>query len=148
MVDTYARAYTELLEILKYLPKEEYNKIPKEKIEFYEKNKDVNYDYIYDISKSLNEQKISRKTNALILLLYKEYFSTPEINQKIDSILKQNEEKHQAEIREKYNPDNLFNNNINIQNSENNNSENMMIVPEQENIIRRIISWIKKFINR
>ena len=40
MNNTYRRAYTELLEILKYLPQEEYEKIPKEKIEFYEKNKD------------------------------------------------------------------------------------------------------------
>ena len=32
---TYSRAYTEVLEIIKYFPEEEYSKIPKEKIEFY-----------------------------------------------------------------------------------------------------------------
>ena len=36
MIDNkYAKAYTEVLEIIKYFPEEEYNKIPKEKIEFY-----------------------------------------------------------------------------------------------------------------
>ena len=43
--NTYARAYTEILEIIKYFPKEEYAKIPKEKIEFYKKNMDTNYNY-------------------------------------------------------------------------------------------------------
>ena len=32
MTNTYAKAYTEVLEILKYFPHEEYLKIPKEKI--------------------------------------------------------------------------------------------------------------------
>ena len=41
--NTYARAYTEILEIIKYFTKEEYAKIPKEKIEFYRKNMDTNY---------------------------------------------------------------------------------------------------------
>ena len=31
----YAKAYTEVLEIIKYFPKEEFAKIPEEKIEFY-----------------------------------------------------------------------------------------------------------------
>mgnify|MGYP007072994665 FL=1 len=35
MINTYSKAYTEVFEIIKYLPKEEYNKIPKDKIEFY-----------------------------------------------------------------------------------------------------------------
>ena len=30
----YANAYTEVLEILKYIPKEDYNKIPKETLEY------------------------------------------------------------------------------------------------------------------
>lgn len=45
MTGSYAKAYTEILEILRYLPKEEYNKILKEKIEFYKKNKDDSYNY-------------------------------------------------------------------------------------------------------
>ena len=31
----YSRAYKEVLEIIQYFPEEEYNKIPKEKIDFY-----------------------------------------------------------------------------------------------------------------
>ena len=38
--NTYAKAYTEVLEIIKYFPKEEYSKIPLKKIEFYKNNMD------------------------------------------------------------------------------------------------------------
>ena len=43
MSNNYAKAYKELLEIIKHFPLEEYNKIPKEKIKFYEENMDKNY---------------------------------------------------------------------------------------------------------
>ena len=45
MINTYAKAYTEVLEILKYFSEEEYSKIPQEKIEFYKNNMDKNYNY-------------------------------------------------------------------------------------------------------
>ena len=42
----YAKAYKEVLEIIKYFPKEEYNKIPNEKILFYQENMDKEYKFI------------------------------------------------------------------------------------------------------
>ena len=76
MTNTYAKAYTEVLEILKYLPKEQYMRIPKEKIQFYEKNKDNSYTYIFDTTKTLEEQKVSRKTKVIIVSLFKDFFAT------------------------------------------------------------------------
>ena len=50
MINTiYAKAYTEVLEIIKHFPEEEYNKIPKEKIEFYKANRDKNYNFTIKI---------------------------------------------------------------------------------------------------
>lgn len=43
--DKYAKAYTEVLEILKYLPQNEYNKIDTERIKFFEANKDTSYKF-------------------------------------------------------------------------------------------------------
>lgn len=46
MVDNkYAIAYSEILEILKHIPIEDYNKIPKDKIEIFETyaNKEYNF---------------------------------------------------------------------------------------------------------
>ena len=70
---TYAQAYTEVLEILKNLPEVEYNKIPKEKIEFYKENCDLSYHFVLD--KDL--KNISKRANAIIVSIYNDYFTTP-----------------------------------------------------------------------
>ena len=49
MINAYAKAYTEVLEILSYFSEEEYSKIPKEKLDFYRRNMDKEYIYIYII---------------------------------------------------------------------------------------------------
>ena len=93
MNNTYKRACTEILEILKYLPEEEYEKIPKEQIEFYEKNKDSNYEYIFDRKKILSGQGLSRTTKILIVSLFKEYFATSSQKEKLEQILIENYKK-------------------------------------------------------
>lgn len=66
MVDiNYANAYTEVLEILKYIPKEDYNKIPKNKIELYETYSNKNYNFIYNPDKTLDEQNVSKIAKGL-----------------------------------------------------------------------------------
>lgn len=93
MDNTYKRACTEILEILKYLPQEEFEKIPKEQIKFYEKNKDPNYEYVFDRKKILSGQGLSRTTKILIVSLFKEYFATPVQKEKLEQILIENYKK-------------------------------------------------------
>ena len=104
------RSYTEILEIIKYLPKDEYDRIPKEEIEFYNENKDNSYSFSFDPNKTLQEQNISRETNALIVMLFRNYIATEQQKEKLDIILKQNEEEYQAKLREQYSYDKLFKN--------------------------------------
>lgn len=111
MIDsTYAKAYKEVIEIIKYFPKKEYVKIPEEKIEFYQKNMDKNYNFIINPEIDLSEQNISPEANAIIVNLFSEYFATEEQKVKIKEILNLNQKKEEQEKREKYNPDNLFKN--------------------------------------
>ena len=44
----YANAYSEVLEILKNISKEDYEKVPSEKIDLFEKNANKNYNFQYD----------------------------------------------------------------------------------------------------
>lgn len=151
MTNTYARAYTELIALLKYLPKEEFNKIPKEKIDFYEKNKDTDYKFVYDPSKSFEEQNVSQKTSGIIVMLFRDYFANDIQKEKLKNILKQNEVKKQEESYKKYNPDNLFKKKIDINNEEQlekNNNEKMLMVIEKENIFKRIINKLKSLFNK
>lgn len=104
----YSKAYTEVLEIIKYFPKKEYEKIPVEKIEFYKKNKDNDYVFKINPQIDLSEQNISEEANAIIVNLFTDYFATEEQKNKINKILDLNQEKKEIEKRQKYNPDNIF----------------------------------------
>ena len=109
MVDNkYARAYTEALEIIKNFPEEEYNKIPKEKIKFFEDNMDKDYKFTIDPEKELEVQGISKEAYAVIVVLFQDYFATEKQKEKINNILRLNEIKAEQEKKEKYNPEELF----------------------------------------
>ena len=145
-MNNYPKAYTEVLEIIEYLPKEEQDKIPAEKIKFYEQNCDKEYEFTFDISKSIDEQKTLRETNAIIVLLFRDYFATPEQKEKLEKILQQNEEKHQQELREKYNPDNIFKKSENSK-KEAETIETMALVEvKKDNVIKEIFKKIINFI--
>ena len=68
MEDTYEKAYKEVIELLKCFPKESVRKIPKKKLEIYLKNMDRTYNYEVDVTKTFEEQKMSEKTKAEMLL--------------------------------------------------------------------------------
>lgn len=72
----YANAYAEVLEILKYVSKEEYDKIPHSKIELFEINKNENYVFKYYPNKTLEEQKVSKRAKAIISILFRDYWAS------------------------------------------------------------------------
>lgn len=104
--DTYSCSYVEVLEILKSVPIEEYKKIPKEKIMFYESNKDKEYIYIYNEDNKV----ISRKAKTILINLYKNYIASDDEKTKIEEILKLNDIKLEEDKRNKYNSNDLFKN--------------------------------------
>ena len=59
MISAYKKAYTEVIEIIKYFPKEEYDKIPLEKINYYKENMDKNYNFQIDPNIELEKQNSS-----------------------------------------------------------------------------------------
>jgi len=102
--NTYECSYVEVLEILKHIPQEQYNKIPEEKILFYEKNMNKEYKYIY------NEQtpNISKKAQIILVNIYKEYIANASEKNKIEKILKLNDTKQEIEKQKKFNNTNIF----------------------------------------
>lgn len=104
----YAEAYAEIDEILGYLPDEYVNKIPVKLREFYKKAKDKEYISKIDPYKTLDNQDMKHTTKVLLTIIYREYCCNEEVKAELDKILIENDRKHEAEIREKYNPDNIF----------------------------------------
>lgn len=132
-----AKAYVEILELIKYMEPECVNKIPKGLIEFFERQKDKNYEYHFDEEKDFSEQKISEETGGLLAMLALNYIANEENKEKIKEILIKNEEEYQKELREKYNPDNLFKDKQNIEENE----QKQLTIIEKE-------PWYKKILNK
>ncbi len=149
MVDIqYANAYTEVLEILKNISQEDYNKVPKEKINLFEHNANKEYIFDYDSTKTLEEQNVSKTARAIIAILFRDYWATDEQRNKIKAF--QNNKRHQIdeENKQKYNTD-IFKNRTNIANeSQSGQAENMQLVEYKENIFKRIIGFFKKMFGK
>ncbi len=79
----YANAYSEVIGILKHIPTEEYNKIPKERIELFEENSNKNYLFNYNPSMTLKEQNVSKRAQAIIAILYRDYWASDTEREKI-----------------------------------------------------------------
>ena len=141
----YARAYTEVIEIISHFPKEEYEKIPAEKIEFYKENMDQDYNFKINPFEDLDKQNISREANAIIIMLYKEYFATEEQKEKIDKILAENSRKEEVEKIEKYNPDDLFKRNSKKEFIEN--DDNNSMIEYKENFFTKLKKFIFKLLH-
>ena len=141
---TYKMAYTQVLEILKRLPKEEVAKIPTEEIEFLKENCDKTYKYILSPNARLEECQISRKAYAIVVVYFTNYFATEIQKQKLDVILKNNQIAIEKEKREKYGVDNLFKENK-LEQEENKKVE---IVPYKESFFKRVLNRIKKIFRR
>ncbi len=142
---TYAKAYTEVLEIIKFFSKEDYNKIPNEKIEFYKKNMDTNYKFTINPEIDLAKQNVSTEANAIIVNLFRNYFATENQKAKIKEILDINQYKKEQEKREKYNPDKLFKNKeTKIETVEN----SVAMVEYKESFFTKIKNWFKQIFNK
>ena len=103
-----AMAYTEVVEILKYVPKEEKNKIPKEIIEYYMDNRDISYNFKIDIEKSFEEQALLEKTKIVLAILFRDYWATEEQREKIKRKEQYDMNILELNKKQKYNSDNLF----------------------------------------
>lgn len=142
---TYARAYTEVLEILRHLSNEEYSKIPESKIEYFKQNMDSNYNFSINPSVDLKKQNISMEANAIIVSLFRDYFATDKQRVVLKNLLKQNQDKRDTELREKYNPDNLFKNKQpKVIENTSNKSEHTEMIEYRESIFTRIKNWFKR----
>ena len=146
----YAKAYTEVLEIIKYFPKEEYAKIPLEKIEFYRNNMDKNYKFSINPEIDLSKQNISSEANAVIVNLFIDYFATEEQKVTMNEILILNQKKEEKEKREKYNPDDIFKKEKNQENTNTEvleNNANTQLIEYKEPFFTRFKRFIFKILN-
>ena len=146
MIDIeYANAYSEVLEILKKISKEEYEKIPKQKIKTFEEFANKENEFKCNPKLTLDEQNVSKRAKAIIAILFRDYWATPYQREKILATQRFYREKNEEEKRDKYNSDNLFKSH----NHElfNNNKQNSLVCAPKEKWYKKIIMRIRKKFN-
>ena len=157
MNNKYAKAYTEVVELLNALPIDEFNQIPSEEIEFYKENMDKDYNFSIDSGVDLSKQNISFEANSIIIDIFQKYFATEEQKKKIEKILEKNSAEEDALKRERYNPDNIFkkevSSNIKVEEKiENKNVDveknEILPINVKENIFSKIKSFILRIFNK
>lgn len=101
---------SETLDILNHMKISDTDKIPDKFKDFLEKNKSQTYIPNLDHSKKINEMNLKKKTKDILAVIYMNYWCDNEKKIKFKNKIQDNEKKYQEELRNKYNPDNLFKN--------------------------------------
>ncbi len=143
----YAIAYKEVFEILKYIPKEDYNKIPSEKIELYKVMQEKNYNFKYNPSKTLDEQNVSKRAKAIIALLFRDYWATDIQKKKILEKQKYDRQRIEEEKKQKYQYKDLFKKEertIEIKD----NTDSVTLIKYKENVFNRFLNRIRIILKR
>lgn len=136
-------AYSEVLEILKYISKEEFNKVPQDMLEMFKANAINNNEFVYNPRKTLQEQNVSETARTIIAILFRDYWATE--NQKEKILKKQNYDREK--IKEE-----MYNNNIlkkhNTQQNEAYIKNEVAMIEYKESIFTKIKNWFKHFFNK
>ena len=140
------RAYVEVLETIKHMDSDLVKKIPQKLIQFFEEHKDENYQFKFDENIDIENQKISIEAGSILAMLMLNYIANEQEKNEINNILAENEKKYE-ELREKYNPDNLFKKKENKQEEKVEEQHSLMVVenkPWYKKIFEKIKNIFKK----
>lgn len=148
MVDNTAIAYAEVDEILNLLEDDYIDKVPEKVRDFFKEERDKKYLPKIEVDIPLTEQNLKRETMVLLAVLKLNYWCKDEKEKQ--AFLNELDE-NEREYNEKYNPDNLFNNQKNNYSkvTETSNKENILPIKyKDKNIILRFLEKITKFFKR
>lgn len=104
----YSNSLYQINEILKFMAPNLKARIPKKFISYFENNKSQEYNWAIDKSLPLEKQDLLPTTKEILAVLYKDFICDDVERVKLEKTLSNNEIKYQEELREKYNPDNIF----------------------------------------
>jgi len=107
MID-YKRRFVEVDEIIKNMPKKDFDKIPNDLIRIIRKNKDSDYIWKYDKSKKLTSQNLHKDTIAILAYINTEFILENEQRMLMRNIHYFNEMKREKLKKKKFNPEYIF----------------------------------------
>ncbi len=143
-------AFAEVNEIIKLMPIELVNKIPSKFCEMIIEEKDNNY--ITEIKEPIEKCKLKNETIIILGLIYRDFLCSPDeksrLQEKDARELQEVQKAIEEEIREKYNPDDIFKkkneNKREVQNVE----ETAIAVVQEERWYKKIFNLIRGLFQR
>lgn len=150
MENNLLKAYAEVDKILSFMEIRYVEKIPKKMREMFKNEKLQGYEPNIDKNIPLEEQKLARKTLAILAMLNLNYWcENEEEKQELIMAYSHNDKKRNKEIRERYNPDNIFKNRNKEKEMEQITEEITEIVEyKKENFIQKLLNKIKRLFKR
>lgn len=144
MENNYSKAYKEVIEILKNVPKESFDKIPQTMIDTFNAKMDTNYNFSIDINKDFEEQELLDETKAILAIIFRDYWATPYQKERIQAKEKYDRQRIEEEKRANFNYD-IFNKDNKAKNIEHELSKkNLPIEVKKEKLYERIVIFFKK----
>lgn len=145
--EDYSEAIVEILDILENSDDTIYKKVPNKLIEFWQRNKSTTYKPNLDHDKPLNEMNLKEKTKDIIAMIYLNYLCDENEKEFVKDKLKKNEENYQLMLREKYNPDTIFEKRVKQKTIENEKTiKEVAIIKYKESIFSKIIKLFKRYL--
>lgn len=150
MENNLLKAYAEVDKILSFMEIRYVEKIPKKMREMFKNEKLQGFEPNIDKNVPLEEQKLERKTLAILAMLNLNYWcENEEEKQELIMAYSHNDKKRNKEIRERYNPDNIFKNRNKEKEMEQITEEITEIVEyKKENFIQKLLNKIKRLFKR
>lgn len=150
MSDKTKKVYSEVYAFLNIVSEEDRNKIPKKLKEMIEEEREKEYTPSYTFEIPIEEQEISDEAIAMIALLHLNYWCEDENEkERLNEIFNENEKKYQDELREKYNPDNLFKNKKYKEEQLSEEQTNSVAMVEyKETIFSKLKEWFRNLFNK
>ena len=146
MENNLLKAYAEVHKILSLMEDEYIEKIPIKMRKMFENERQKDYNPEIKIEIPLEEQNLQRKTLAILAMLNLNYWcKDEEEKQKLIQAYAENDKIKEEELREKYNPDNLFKDKQIKEQKEKNTS---LIEYHEENLIKRIVRKLIRFFKK
>ncbi|MFQ9263573.1 MAG: hypothetical protein ACLSG7_07005 [Clostridia bacterium] len=139
----YSNSLYQINEILKYMEPNLKSRIPKKFISYFENNKSQKYNWTIDKSLPLEKQDLLPTTKEILTVLYKDFICDDEERVKLEKTLSNNEIKYQEELKEKYNPENIFKDRQKNTEYGEAQKENTKMSTYKESLLNKIISKIK-----
>lgn len=143
------KAYAEVDKILSFMETQYVEKIPRKLREVFKNEKIQDYNPNIDPKIPLDEQNLQKKTFSILAMLNLNYWCEDEKEkQELIAIYAEKDRKKEEELREKYNPDNLFKKKEKEEIFEEPQESTALIEYKEEKFFKRLINKIMSFFRR